>query len=327
MNKKDLFNAFANIDDSLVRDSVPETGGNSRKNKSDGSQNGAKVVISVLVTVVLLALGIVAGIVISQQMRSRTGLPATSPGQLVSDPTFTDAETIDPVSTPLSTEDPGDNVDSQTPKRDPFKEQEGAKLAITEPTEEQEQIISVYKQLYPEYKDRQPLLGDTEPMDGEVFFVPPEWYYEGYPAILGRHIFVQIGENWLCSYQQNEEFRLGVFDAEFKLLTDVIASDNTGGSNAVWPCSVFEKEGNYYIAIEFYYGHQGIHSSSTVIYSLPLLDEVWRDSELLVNDPQSEYDQYRFVVNGDWFDIYEFEYHDGWMEPHFKEQILISSVL
>ena len=207
---------------------------------------------------------------------------------------------------------------------DPFKLHEGEKLSITVPTESQKQIITVYKQLYPEYKDRQPLLFDTAPYEGELIFVPEEWYQKGYPAILGRHIFEQIGDQWLCAYLQNEEFRFGVFDRNFVLHSEIISWSHSPGMNCIWPCKVFEKDGNYFIAVEFYYGHQSIYSSSTSIYALPSLSEVWNDSEVLCNDPQIGYDQYRFEINGDWFDIYEYEYRNGWMEAHYIDRIRIA---
>ncbi|MBO4327528.1 MAG: hypothetical protein J5950_09685 [Clostridia bacterium] len=219
-----------------------------------------------------------------------------------------------------------DNTNSSSDDLDPFKLHEGKKLAITEPDEAQQRIITVYKQLYPECADRQPLLLDTEPYEGEIIFVPEEWYKKGYPAILGRHVFEQIGDQWLCAYLQNEEFRFGVFDRDFVLRSDVISWSHPAGMDCIWPCKVFEKDGGNYIAVEFYYGHQGIHSSSTVIYALPSLREVWNDSKLLYSDPQLGYDQYRFEINGDWFDIYEYEYHNGWMEAHYKESIRIDSI-
>ncbi len=224
------------------------------------------------------------------------------------------------------TSDTSDKTSSPSDDLDPFKLHEGEKLAITEPNEAQQQIIAVYKQLYPECESRQPLLLDTEPYEGEIIFVPEEWYQKDYPAILGRHIFEQIGDQWLCAYLQNEEFRFGIFDRNFILQSDVISWCHPTGMNCVWPCKIFEKDGNYFIAVEYYYGHQGIHSSSTAIYELPSLREVWNDSEVLSNDPQLEYDQYRFEINGDWFDIYEYEYHDGWMEAHYIDRVRIDSI-
>ena len=217
-------------------------------------------------------------------------------------------------------------VSSLSGDLDSFKLHEGEKLAITEPNEFEQQIITVYKQLYPECESRQPLLLDTAPYEGEIIFVPEEWYQKGYPAILGRHIFEQIADKWLCAYLQNEEFRFGIFDQDFVLQSDVISWKHHYGMNCIWPCKVFEKDGEQYIAVEYYYGNQGIHSSSTVIYSLPSLREIWNDSEVLCNDPQLGYDQYRFEINGDWFDIYEYEYHNGYMEPHCIDHIRIDSI-
>ncbi|MBP5729822.1 MAG: hypothetical protein J6X19_01330 [Clostridia bacterium] len=444
MNNRELYNAFAEIDDTLIRDSAPSSASGPGTRGNTASRR--KIVLSVLISAVLLAAGIAAGIILSNYTRSRSNAPAGPDEHIVSDPAATRLSTAEPSATPLASATPGDidgedlpdvaiegestgNINAilydfarveyfgdtediakidegklfelidagfvgflskrgdtfvdcvpdpehermlfeyrgvlylccpvrytytssksdsdysliervfvryelilpdgsaPTSERDPFKEQEGAKLAITDPTEEQMQIISVYQQLYPEYKDRQPLLGDTDPIRGEVFFVPPEWYNKGYPAILGRHIFEQIGEYRLCAYLQNEEFRFGVFDNDYVLRSEVIAGNNIEDSIANWPCCMFEKGGNYYIAVEFYSARQGIYSSSTVIYALPSLTVVWRDSELLENDPGSEHDQYRFAINGNDFDIYEYEYHNGWMEPRFKERIPIASVI
>ena len=212
----------------------------------------------------------------------------------------------------------------------PFKVHEGKKLAVTDPTEEQRHIISVYKQLYPEYKDRQPLQVDGlgGPMDmGEIFFVPEEWYYEGYPAVIGHHIFEQIGDRWLCVYLQNGEFRFGVFDSDFVLQSDVISWDTENRSSTGWPACLFEKDGSYYLAVEFSYFHQGSGGTNTLIYSLPLLREVWRDSEFLKNDPEKGFDQYRFEIEGEWFNIYEYERISGHMYPHVIAKMQISSVL
>ncbi len=442
MNNRELYNAFAEIDAALISDSSPDSG---RKDRG-GSDKKGRIIFPVLISAVLLAAGIAAGIILSNYTRSRSNALSEPDEHIVSYPAATQLSTAEPSATPLASATPGDidgedlpdvviegestgNINAilydfarveyfgdtediakvdegklfelidagfvgflskrgdtfvdcvpdtehermlfeyrgvlylccpvrytytssksgsshsliervfvrydlvlpdgsaPTSERDPFKEQEGAKLAITDPTEEQMQIISVYQQLYPEYKDRQPLLGDTDPIRGEVFFVPPEWYNKGYPAILGRHFFEQIGEYRLCAYLQNEEFRFGVFDNDFVLRSEVVSGNNIEGSIANWPCCVFEKGGNYYIAVEFYSARQGIYSSSTVIYALPSLTVVWRDSELFENDPGSEFDQYRFAVNGTDFDIYEYEYHNGWMEPRFKERIPIPSVI
>ena len=229
---------------------------------------------------------------------------------------------------PEPTEEP--DPTPKPPALDPFKVHEGKELAVTDPTEEQRHIISVYQQLYPENKDRQPLQYiDMSPSyyNGELFFVPEEWYYEGYPGIHGRHVFEQIGDRWLCVYLQNGEFRFGVFDSDFVLQSDVISWNTGNRSSTGWPACLFEKDGSYYLAVEFSYFHQGSGATNTLIYSLPLLREVWRDSEFLKNDPEKNLDQYRFEIEGEWFNIYEYERISGELRPHVIAKMQISSVL
>ena len=253
------------------------------------------------------------------------GTPDTQP---------TEAPTGSGDSGPRSTPSPEPTEEPDPTPKPPALSQvriyEGKKQAVTDPTEEQRHIISVYQQLYPEYKDRQPLQYiDMSPSyyNGELFFVPEEWYYDGYPPIYGRHVFEQIGDRWLCVYLQNYEFRFGVFDNDFVLQSDVISWEASHDRYCVWPACLFEKDGSYYLAVEFSYFHQGSGDTDTLIYSLPLLREVWRDSEFLKNDPEKNLDQYRFEIEGEWFNIYEYERISGELRPHVIAKMQISSVL
>ncbi|MBO7397750.1 MAG: hypothetical protein J6V10_01510 [Clostridia bacterium] len=247
-----------------------------------------------------------------------------------------------PTEAPTGSGDSGQSTPSPEPTEEPdptpkppalsqVRIYEGKKQAVTDPTEEQLRIISVYRQLYPEYAERQPLQHIYNPeYEGEIFFVPDEWYYEGYPTISGKHVFEQIGDRWLCVYVQkyledHREFRFGVFDSDFVLQTDVISWPYSSAGD--WPACLFEKDGSYYLAVEFSYYHSGMGGTTTVIYALPSLQEVWRDSEFLVNDPDKNYDQYRFEIEGEWFNVYEIERVGGVLSPHVIAKMKISSVL
>lgn len=227
-----------------------------------------------------------------------------------------------------SLDDPSGEGPDATPKISANKVREAEEYAVTEPTEEQSRIISVYRQLYPEYKDSRPL---CYPLynDGEIFFVPEEWFYAYYPAVTGKTIIYQIDDFNVCAFVQTTgekgEFRFGVFDENYALTSDVFSGTPLFKGTA-WPHKIIERDEKQYLAVEYYYGHQGIRSSETVIYALPSMEKVWHDSEIFPNDPDAETDMYRFAINGDSFDVYDFVYHDGWMEEVYKTRIEISEI-
>ncbi len=224
--------------------------------------------------------------------------------------------------------DPSGEEPNGTPKISANKVREAEESAVTEPTEEQSRVISVYRQLYPECKDSKPLC-DPLYNEGEIFFVPEEWVYAYYPAVTGKAVFYEVGDYNVCAFIQTTgekgEFRFGLFDGSFKLLSDVF-SGTPLFEGKVWPHKIIERGEKKYLAVEYYYGWHGIRSSETVIYALPSMERVWCDTELYPNDPDSEFDSFRFAINGDSFDVYDFVYHNGWMEETFKTSIEISEI-
>ena len=141
------------------------------------------------------------------------------------------------------------------------------------------------------------------------------------PLILqnkSRKVFEGIGlfGLWMSIYGGN----LGAY--VFRIVWPVLAAVPFG-----WSYWKERKDGSYYLAVEFSYFHQGSGATNTLIYSLPLLREVWRDSEFLKNDPEKDFDQYRFEIEGEWFNIYEYEWISGHMYPHVIAKMQISSVL
>ena len=215
-----------------------------------------------------------------------------------------------------------------TPKISPNKVREVEEYSITEPTAEQSRVITVYKQLYPEYKDSTPLC-DPLYNDGGIFFVPEEWLYAYYPAVTGETVFYQIDNYNICAFIQTigekGTFRFGVFDENYTLMSEVLSGIPLF-EGKIWPHKIIERNEMRYLIVEYYYGWHGIRNSETVIYALPSLEKVWSDSEIFRNDPGSEFDQFRFAINGDYLDVYEFVYHNGWMEEVFKTKIEISEI-
>ena len=215
-----------------------------------------------------------------------------------------------------------------TPKISPNKVREFEEYSITEPTAEQSRVITVYKQLYPEYKDSTPLC-DPLYNDEGIFFVPEEWLYAYYPAVTGETVFYQIDNYNICAFIQTigekGTFRFGVFDENYTLMSEVLSGIPLF-EGKIWPHKIIERNEMRYLIVEYYYGWHGIRNSETVIYALPSLEKVWSDSEIFRNDPGSEFDQFRFAINGDYLDVYEFVYHNGWMEEVFKTKIEISEI-
>ena len=215
-----------------------------------------------------------------------------------------------------------------TPKISPNKVREFEEYSITEPTAEQSRVITVYRQLYPEYKDSTPLCNPLY-NDGGIFFVPKEWLYAYYPAVTGKTVFYQIDNYNVCAFIQTigekGKFRFGVFDENYTLMSEVLSGIPLF-EGKIWPHKIIERNEMRYLIVEYYYGWHGIRNSETVIYALPSLEKVWSDSEIFRNDPGSEFDQFRFAINGDYLDVYEFVYHNGWMEETFKTRIKISEI-
>jgi hypothetical protein len=211
---------------------------------------------------------------------------------------------------------------------DQFKLNEGQKLAILEPTEKQASIIRVYKQLFPENSERTPLINE---LDDSVFFVPEEWYCKDYPPIIGQHRFICIGKDYCAIYRENEEFRIGVFDEHFNLKSQILSGyilGNKWDSNWTVPVSVFNRDNGTFIAVEYYSGKNRIYSSDSVIYCLPLLEEVWRDTDLLPEGEDNGFDTYRFKVEDGYFDVYTYVVHESptYMEEQYKERIMFDSI-
>ncbi len=246
--------------------------------------------------------------------------PATS---AATDPYRTDfaPTTPEPTNTfSLPTLEPTDKFHSSDVIISPterVKDESRVKIAsdsqITDPTEEQSRIINVYRQLYPDYPDREPLMTQ----DGEsIFFVPEEWYYADYPEIYGRHEFRQFGSYVLCVYIQDAEFRFGVFSVDNYQLTSVVKRGNMlnadgsglyreGDGNWTLPLKMFKSNGSYYVATELYIVANGTNvRSDTVIYSLPTLHELWNDSVVYERSDSGDTDNYRFKINDDQLDVY-----------------------
>ena len=74
MNNRELYNAFAEIDDRLIRDSAPSSASGHGTRGNTASRR--KIVLSVLISAVLLAAGIAAGIILSNYTRSRSNTPS-----------------------------------------------------------------------------------------------------------------------------------------------------------------------------------------------------------------------------------------------------------
>ena len=247
-----------------------------------------------------------------------------------------EAHNTQPTEAPTGSGDSGQSTPSPepteepeaTPKISPNKVREFEEYSITEPTAEQSRVITVYRQLYPEYKDSTPLCNPLY-NDGGIFFVPKEWLYAYYPAVTGKTVFYQIDNYNVCAFIQTigekGKFRFGVFDENYTLMSEVLSGIPLF-EGKIWPHKIIERNEMRYLIVEYYYGWHGIRNSETVIYALPSLEKVWSDSEIFRNDPGSEFDQFRFAINGDYLDVYEFVYHNGWMEETFKTRIKISEI-
>lgn len=96
MNNKEIYDAFAGIDEELVRSSSPEAMRSRGSRSRRSGDNGKKNPFPVIITVVLLAAGIAAGVIISMKVRGKVGGPSSSGQPLSSGQPALDGPTATP---------------------------------------------------------------------------------------------------------------------------------------------------------------------------------------------------------------------------------------